>query len=85
MRTPFKMKGAGEVYYEGSGDPINLNPKDLIKLKGNEKYDEHGNEQWMHKETQDIFYKNKPRKGSILEDTPVVPTSRPIEDKTYLA
>ena len=49
MRTPFKMKGAGEVYYEGSGDPINLNPKDLIKLKGDEKYDEHGNEQWMHK------------------------------------
>ena len=37
------------------------------------------------KKATEILYKNKPRKGSILEDTPIVPTSRPIEDKTYIA
>ena len=79
MRTPFKMKGAGEVYYEGSGDSINLNPKDLIKLKDDDgewmKYDEYGNEQWMHKETQDIFYKNKPRFEGPKE--PLLPPQKP--------
>ena len=75
----FKMKGSGKVYYEGSGDPINLNPKDLIELKGDEKYDEYGNEQWMHKETKDIFYKAKPRGESPWEkkkpgtDKPIIP------------
>ena len=64
----YKMNGAGKVYYEGSGAPINLNPNDLIELTGDEKYDEHGNEQLMHKETKDIFYKEKPRGDSSWEN-----------------
>ncbi len=75
----YKMNGAGKVYYEGSGDPINLNPKDLIELKGNEKYDEYGNEQFMHKETKDIFYKEKPRGTSPWEEMP-----KPGSDKVYI-
>ena len=54
---PFKMKGSAKVYYEGSGDPINLNPKDL----GKGYFDEYGNKAFDHKETGDVFYKNKPR------------------------
>ena len=53
----FKMKGSGKVYYEGSGDSINLNPNDL----GKEYLDEHGNRAYDHKKTKDVFYKNKPR------------------------
>ena len=53
----YKMKGSGEVYYEGSGDPINLNPNDL----GKEYLDEHGNKAYDHKKTKDVFYKSKPR------------------------
>ena len=53
----FKMKGSGKVYYEGSGDPINLNPNDL----GEEYLDEYGNKAYDHKKNKDIFYKNKPR------------------------
>ena len=59
----YKMKGAGEVYYDGNGDPVNLNPKNMIKLTGDEKYDEHGNEQYMNKNTKilliiTLFYLN---------------------------
>jgi len=83
----FKMNGAGKVYYEGSGDPINLNPNDLIKLKGDEKYDEHGNEQWMHKETKDIFYEKKPRGESEIKEGegPKTPKYRPIEGERFFA
>ena len=49
----FKMKGSGKVYYEGSGDSINLNPNDL----GKEYLDEYGNRAYDHKETKDVFYK----------------------------
>ena len=54
---PFKMNGSGKVYYEGSGDPINLNPNHL----GKEYLDEYGNKAYDHKQTKDVFYKNKPR------------------------
>ena len=53
----YKMNGAGKVYYEGSGDPINLNPNDLSK----EYLDEYGNKAYEHKKTKDIFYEKKPR------------------------
>ena len=75
MGTPFKMKGAGEVYYEGNGDAINLNPNDLIEAKGDEEFDDYGNKQYIHKETQDIFYKNKP----VLEPKPIY--TRPIKQE----
>ena len=68
MSGPFKMKGAGEVYYDAYGDPVNLNSKNMIKLTGDEEYDEHGNKQFMHKETKDIFYKENPRGGSLWEN-----------------
>ena len=64
----FKMKGSGKVYYEGSGDPINLNPKDLSK----EYFDEYGNKAYDHKETGDVFYEKKPRFEREKEG-PVVP------------
>ena len=70
MSGPFKMKGAGEVYYDGNGDPINLNPKNMIKLTGDEKYDEYGNEQYMNKNTKDYYYKKKPRGESPWEKMP---------------
>ena len=73
MSGPFKMKGAGEVYYEGSGDPINLNPNDL----GKEYIDEYGNKAYDHKKTKDVFYKNKP----VLE--PVHPD--PIKQERSIA
>ena len=53
----YKMNGAGKVYYEGSGDPINLNPNDLSK----EYLDEYGNKAYDHKKTKDVFYETKPR------------------------
>ena len=82
----FKMNGSGKVYYEGSGDPINLNPKDLIELEGDEKYDQYGNEQLMHKETKDIFYKKKPRGGASWEGAgPKMPRHEPIDPKRNLA
>jgi len=66
---PFKMKGSGKVYYEGSGDPINLNPKDLSE----EYLDEYGNRAYDHKETGDVFYKNKPRFEESKEPLMPVP------------
>tara|TARA_R100000654_G_scaffold13990_1_gene30255 strand:- start:425 stop:652 length:228 start_codon:yes stop_codon:yes gene_type:complete len=66
---PFKMKGSGKVYYEGSGDPININPKDL----GKEYFDEYGNRAYDHKETKDVFYKNKPRFSGPKEPLNTIP------------
>ena len=74
MSGPFKMNGSGKVYYEGSGDPINLNPNDLIEGG----FDEHGNKEWMHKETKDIFYKKKPRGASPWEEMPDPGSDKPI-------
>tara|TARA_Y100001938_G_scaffold130712_1_gene187000 strand:- start:310 stop:516 length:207 start_codon:yes stop_codon:yes gene_type:complete len=51
------MKGSGKVFYEGSGDPVNINPNEL----GKEYRDEYGNKAYDHKKTKDVFYKNKPR------------------------
>lgn len=65
--SAFKMNGSGKVYYEGSGDPINLNPNDLIEGKGPDERDEYGNKQYIHKKTGDIFYKDKPRGESPWE------------------
>ena len=59
----YKMKGSGKVYYEGSGAPINLNPKDL----GEGYLDEFGNKAYDHKKTGDVFYEKKPRGGSPWE------------------
>ena len=67
MSGPFKMKGSGKVYYEGSGDSIMLNEKDLGKVYK----DEHGNKARDHKGG-DVFYLNKPRFGGSKEG-PVVP------------
>ena len=53
----YKMKGSGKVFYEGSGDPVNINPNEL----GKEYRDEYGNKAYDHKKTKDVFYKNKPR------------------------
>ena len=66
-KGPFKMKGSGKVYYEGSGDPINLNPKDLSK----EYFDEYGNKAYDHKETGDVFYEKKPRFEHEKEGLPL--------------
>jgi len=81
MRTPFKMNGAGKVYYEGSGDPINLNPKDLSKGY----FDEHGNKAYDHKKTKDVFYEKKPRGESELKEGtgPKMPSDRPIEGERF--
>ena len=65
--SPFKMNGSGKVYYEGSGDPINLNPKDLSK----EYFDEYGNKAYDHKETGDVFYEKKPRFEHEKEGLPL--------------
>ena len=64
------MKCSGKVHYEGSGDPININPKDL----GKEYFDEYGNRAYDHKETKDVFYKNKPRFSGPKE--PLMPTPK---------
>ena len=80
MGTPFKMNGAGEVYYEGSGDPVNLNPNDLTEGD----FDDFGNKEWIHKETQDIFYKNKPREENTKwQGGPKTPSDRPIEEERF--
>ena len=84
MSGPFKMKGAGEVYYDGNGDPVNLNSKNMIKLTGDEEYDEHGNKQFMHKETKDIFYKDNPRgEDKKWQGGPNMPSDRPIIPENY--
>ena len=67
----YKMNGSGKVYYEGSGDPINLNPKDLSE----EYFDEYGNRAYDHKKTGDVFYKNKPRFEEPKE--PLLPPQKP--------
>ena len=65
--SPFKMNGSGKLYYEGSWDPINLNPKDLSK----EYFDEYGNKAYDHKETGDVFYEKKPRFEHEKEGLPL--------------
>ena len=81
MSGPFKMNGSGKVYYEGSGDPINLNPKDLSE----EYFDEYGNRAYDHKKTGDVFYKNKPRGESEIKEGegPNMPSDRPIEGERF--
>ena len=74
------MKGGKKVYYEGSGDPINLNPNDLIEGD----FDDFGNKEWIHKETQDIFYKKKPRgEDKKWRGGPNMPSDRPIEGERF--
>ena len=82
--SAFKMKGSGKVYYEGSGNPINLNPNDLIKGKGPDELDEYGNKQYIHKKTGDIFYKDKPRGESPWEKLGGPSHNKPIEQKINL-
>ena len=67
----YKMNGAGKVYYEGSGDSINLNPNDL----GKEYLDEYGNKAYDHKKTGDVFYETKPRFEEKKE--PLLPPQKP--------
>ena len=76
--SPFKMNGSGKVYYEGSGDPINLNPKDLSK----EYFDEYGNKAYDHKETGDVFYEKKPRFEHEKEGLPLEWWKQPGNPRT---